>query len=132
MGQSPFGRASKFGFKNPFQLFDLLENVSVLPATKLSIRSVSATLPYSIRKTRYLSSTYRPPSPHTRRLIIGRSSHLRALGKAFSMDFMELRINRASDSGGERVIGFWRGLGWGCCQKWRVAGSGEGSYVAGS
>jgi hypothetical protein len=73
MGQSPFGRASMFGFKNLLRIFHSLPACSVLPPTWLSIRSVPTTLPYSIKKTRYLSSTYNPHSPHTLRLIIGRS-----------------------------------------------------------
>ena len=99
MGQPPFSPSSKFGFKNPFQLFDLLENVSVSPPTNLGIGSVWATPPYPIKKSRYLSSAYWKLPLQALRLIIGRSSHPRVLGESFSMDFMELCIDRASDFG---------------------------------
>ncbi len=46
------GSGSKFGFENPFKLFPLPPISSVFLPVKLSIRSVSATPPCSIRKTR--------------------------------------------------------------------------------
>jgi hypothetical protein len=52
------GPGSEFGFKNLLPLFNLPQTVSVLATTRLGIRSVSATPPYPIKKSRYLSSTY--------------------------------------------------------------------------
>jgi hypothetical protein len=67
-----FGPTPKFGFKNHLPFFNLPQTVSASPPTKLGIRSVSATLPYCIRKTRYASLAYCPTPPHTIRLISGR------------------------------------------------------------
>jgi hypothetical protein len=61
---------SKFGSNNPLPFFNLLQQRSVLPPTKFGISSVPVSLPYSIKISRWLSSTYQPASPHTTRLII--------------------------------------------------------------
>ncbi len=44
-----FGPSSKFDFKNPFQLFNLPQQRSALPPTKLGISSVLATPAYSTK-----------------------------------------------------------------------------------
>jgi hypothetical protein len=75
-----FGPISEFGFEKLLQFFRLLKNSSVLPNTRFGIGLVSVTLPHSIRKTRYLSSSYYPTSPHTFRLIIGGCEGLSSLG----------------------------------------------------
>jgi hypothetical protein len=60
-----FTPSPKFGFKNPFQLFNLPQPVRYQPANRFSPGSVPsiATLPLS--KTRYLSSAYWPVWSHT-------------------------------------------------------------------
>jgi hypothetical protein len=57
-GESLLGPDSEFGFETPFKLFDLPPISSVFPPVKLGISSVSVTLPYPIKKSRYLSSAY--------------------------------------------------------------------------
>ena len=47
-----FGPTPKFGFKKPFQHFNLLQTVSVSPKTKLGISSASTPPPYPTRETR--------------------------------------------------------------------------------
>ena len=66
------GPSLQFGFKNPFQFFNLLPPNSVLLTCNLGISSVPVPLPYLTRKTRYLSSAYCPSGFETIRLIIGR------------------------------------------------------------
>ena len=71
-GQFGFGPSSMFGFENPFHFFYLQQPSSVLSTTGLGISSVAATLPCSIRKPRYRSSSYSPRQPQSIRLIYGR------------------------------------------------------------
>jgi hypothetical protein len=70
-GSQSFGGSSKFGLKNPFQLFNLPQTVSVSPPTRLGIRSVAATLPQLTKNFRYLSSACWQLSLKSIRLIIG-------------------------------------------------------------
>jgi hypothetical protein len=53
-----FGPTPKFGFENLLPLFNLLQTISASPPTNLGISSVSTTLPYPFRKSRYVSSAY--------------------------------------------------------------------------
>ena len=66
-----FGPTSKFGFKNRLPFFNLLKPSSALPTTNLGIISVSATLPRSIRKFPYFSSSLLLGSSVSYRIAVG-------------------------------------------------------------
>ena len=68
-----FGPGSEFGFEKPLQVFGLLPAAPEPTPTRFGIRSVSVSLPYPARKTRYLSSAYCVSSALSEPLIIGRS-----------------------------------------------------------
>ena len=86
-----FGLAQSSVLKTPtnLQLTAAATQLGI-PHHHYGISSVSIILPYPIRKSRYLSSDCYPVSPHTIRLIIGRSKAPALLGPSFSISFKEL------------------------------------------
>ena len=80
-----FGPSPKFGFKNPFQFFNLLQPARYYPTTNFGIGSVSVTAPLPPEKTRYLSSSYCPAFQHTFLLIIGGCVARIVVGEIFIM-----------------------------------------------